>query len=329
MLRAMSGKAPPLELSPDRAALAAEVQALWLDLDRPSEAERHQAARATGLRVPDLHEVAEIESSSRLVNDHGVLYLSTPMVSRGVDTALVVAPLGFVIARDRLITIRFAPSLVFDHFAAEWRSEETGAPTSGMQPFLGLIEAIVDRLADHLEQMGADLDALSAEVFRRGAHGVGSARKRDDFLQTTLADIGQKGARISQVRDGLLGVGRIARFVPETAGAWLHADEAHRLATLDRDIVSLTDYDAQLTGKVHFLLDATLGFINIEQNDTIKILTVVSIVGIPPTFIASLYGMNFHNMPELGWTYGYAYGLSLIALSIVVPLLLFWRRGWL
>jgi magnesium transporter len=324
----MSGTSPKLDLSPDRVAQAAEAHAVWLDLDRPTDAERHQVERATGLRVPDLQEVTEIESSSRLVNDHGVLYLSTPMVSRGPDAALTVAPLGFVVARDRLITVRFAPSLVFEQFAAQWRAEDAAGPVSGMQPFLGLLEAIVDRLADHLEQMGAELDALSAEVFRRGA-GAHPKRRRDDFLQTTLAEIGNKGARISQVRDGLLGAGRIARFVPETAAAWLHEDEIHRLATIDRDIVSLTDYDAQLTGKVHFLLDATLGFINIEQNDVIKVLTVVSIVGIPPTFIASLYGMNFHNMPELSWTYGYEYGLCLIALSIIVPLILFWRRGWI
>jgi magnesium transporter len=329
MLRAMSGKTAPLDLQPDRTALTVAADAVWLDLQEATEAERHQVERACGLRVPDLHEVTEIESSSRLVNESGVLYLTTPMVSRGADGTLLASPLGFVVARDRLLTVRFGPSQVFDHFAEQWRVGDAALPVSGMQPFLGLMEAIVDRLADHLEQMGAELDGLSAEVFRRGAEGGGPARKRDDFLQTTLAEIGRKGGRVSQVRDALLGVGRIARFVAETASAWLHEDEAHRLATLDRDIVSLTDYDAQLTGKVHFLLDATLGFINIEQNDVIKILTVVSIVGIPPTFIASLYGMNFHNMPELGWTYGYAYGLTLIALSIVIPLVLFWRRGWL
>ena len=131
------------------------------------------------------------------------------------------------------------------------------------------------------------------------------------------------------MRDGLLGVGRIVRFVFETGIAWLHETEQRRLKTLERDITSLNDYDTQLTGKIQFLLDATLGFINIEQNNTIKVLTVVSIVGIPPTFVASLYGMNFKNMPELNWAYGYQYGLGLIALSIVVPLVIFWRKGWL
>ena len=322
MLRAMTGKAPPVD---DWAGEAA----VWLDLDRASDQERAAVQRVTGLHVPDRHEVAEIETSSRLVNDHGVLTLTTPMVSRGADNTLAATPIGFVLAPDRLITIRFAASTVFDGFAQSWRAEGGDAPVSGLQPFLGLLEAVVDRLADGLEQIGGEMDALSAEVFQRGADTAGSSRRRDQFLQATLAEIGRTGARVSQLRDGLLGVGRIVRFVPETAAAWLDDASRRRLVTLDRDIGSLNEYDAQLTGKVQFLLDATLGFISIEQNNTIKVLTVVSIVGIPPTFIASLYGMNFHNMPELNWRYGYEYGLSLIVLSIVVPLLLFWRRGWL
>ena len=180
-----------------------------------------------------------------------------------------------------------------------------------------------------LEHLGAELDTLSAAVFQRGAETTGPSRRRDEFLQRTLADIGQRGERVSHLRDSLLGVGRIVRFVQETAAGWLHENEQRRLKTIERDITSLNDYDVQMTGKIQFLLDATLGFINIEQNNTIKVLTVVSIVGIPPTFVASLYGMNFKNMPELGWTYGYQYGLCLIGLSILVPLIIFWRRGWL
>ena len=251
------------------------------------------------------------------------------MLSRNADGTLLAAPIGFVVTPDRLLTLRYAGSTVFDHFAEEWRSAAGHGPVSGVEPFLGLLEAIVDRLADVLERIGAEMDTLSAAVFDLGTDNARSSRKRDSFLQTTLAEIGVKGARVSQLRDGLLGVGRIVRFVPEAAAAWLDETQRRRLVTLDRDVVSLSDYDGQLTAKVQFLLDATLGFINIEQNNTIKVLTVVSIVGIPPTFVASLYGMNFHNMPELGWKYGYQYGLSLIALSIAVPLLLFWRRGWL
>jgi magnesium transporter len=328
MLRAISGRAPFMELASDRASLEDAAQAVWIDLIEPSEHERADIERATGLCVPDRAAVAEIETSSRLVNAGGVLTLSTPMVSRDAQGALNVAPLGFVVSRDRLLTIRFAGSTVFDKFAEHWRvANQTGA-ISGMEPFLGILEAMIDRLADVLETLGAELDTLSAAVFQRGGETTGPSRRRDAFLQRTLGDIGRRGEHISHLRDGLLGVGRIARFVQETAG-WLEESELRRLKTVERDITSLNDYDAQMTGKIQFLLDATLGFINIEQNNTIKVLTVVSIVGIPPTFVASLYGMNFKNMPELNWAYGYQYGLCLIALSILVPLIIFWRRGWL
>ena len=337
MLRAMSGTAPPQALEGDRASGAVIIRAVWIDLEGPTEDERAEIERCTGQRVPDRGEIAEIENSSRLVNQNGVLILSTPMIGRDAVGALTIGPIGFVVAPHRLITIRYAGSMVFDRFADHWRAEpepstegrrEPETP-SGMQPFLGLLEALVDRLADGLEQLGADLDKVSSDVFHRGAEDTGPSRRRDAFLRATLTDIGRKGTHISQQRDALLGIGRIARFVQETAIGWLHETDQHRLKTIDRDITSLNDYDAQLTNKIQFLLDATLGFINIEQNNTIKVLTVVSIVGIPPTFVASLYGMNFKNMPELGWTYGYEWGLSLITLSVLIPLLIFWRRGWL
>ncbi len=327
MLRMMTGRAPPVELNTDRASAGLAAHGLWIDLINPTEPERTLVERATGLTVPDRASVAEIETSSRLAEQNGVLTLSTPMISRDAAGSLTVAPIGFVVARDRLLTLRYGGSVVFDRFAEHFSL--VAEPPSGMQPFLGLLEALVDRLADVLEQNGAELESVSADLFERGAGGRGPSRRRDAFLQTTLADIGRKGAHISHLRDALLGIGRIVRFVGETATAWLEETEQRRLKVLERDIASLGDYDTQLTNKIQFLLDATLGFINIEQNNTIKILTVVSIVGIPPTFIASLYGMNFKNMPELSWTYGYEYGLSLIALSIVIPLVIFWRRGWL
>ncbi len=327
MLRAMTGKAAPIELEGDRASADLAASALWIDLVNPTEAEREEVELATGLPVPDRAAVAEIENSSRLVERNGVLTLTTPMVSRGSSGDLAVAPIGFVVTTGRLLTLRYADSLVFDRFAAHFRLDDGKA--SGMLPFLGLLEALVDRLADVLELLGAELDDVSVKLFGRATGGSAPSRRRDAFLQKTLADVGRHGAHVSQVRDGLLGIGRIVRFVGESATGWLHESEQRRLKVLERDITSLSDYDAQLTNKIQFLLDATLGFINIEQNNIIKVLTVVSIVGIPPTFIASLYGMNFKNMPELNWTYGYQYALSLIALSIVLPLFIFWRRGWL
>jgi magnesium transporter len=250
------------------------------------------------------------------------------MIGRDTDDTLIISPLGFVVARDRLLTLRYAGSKTFDGFAADWRQGDTETPCGGMQPFLGLLEAMVDRLADILEKSASDLEALARQVFVPPAHDHPS-RSRDAFLRRALTDVGRTGTLIGHVRDGLLGLVRIVRFVAETAAPWLRDTEGGRLKTLERDIGSLTDYDGQLTNKVQFVLDAILGFISIEQNNIFKVLTVVSIVGIPPTFIASLYGMNFKNMPELSWTYGYYYALALIATSILAPILWFRRKGWL
>jgi magnesium transporter len=148
-------------------------------------------------------------------------------------------------------------------------------------------------------------------------------------LRETLRKIGYNGDLTSKIRDSLLGVGRIVSYVEGMGSEWIPFEGKAHLDTQHRDIASLSDYDLHLMNKVQLLLDATIGLISIEQNSTIKVLTVVSVVGVPPTLVASLYGMNFHYMPELSWTFGYPFGLALIALSAIVPLAWFKLRGWL
>jgi magnesium transporter len=140
--------------------------------------------------------------------------------------------------------------------------------------------------------------------------------------------LGNMGETLSQIRESLLGLGRILDFTGDMAREWLGKEIEQRLKTVRQDLTSLSDFEDHLFEKIHFLLDALLGFVNAEQNDIFKVLTIASVVGIPPTLIASMYGMNFHNMPELSWQWGYAYGLTLIALSTVIPILWFKRRGW-
>ncbi len=322
MLQAHTGTAPPRAVRPE------DEDAVWLDLLDPTEAERAQATRATGLALPTRAEVAEIESSSRLRLDGDVFTLSAPVIGRGETGPPVAAPIGFVLSPHRLVTLRWGPLKGLDAYAARL-GVGTEAPGS-VHAFVGLVEAMVDRLADVLEGVGAELDALSSEVFH--VEGMARGRRRSQesaALRATLRRIGLAGDLVSRLRDSLLGLGRIVGFVPQAAAAWIAPELLPRFAALRTDISSLSDYDSQLTNKVQFLLDATLGFLNIEQNEGIKVLTVVSLVGIPPTLIASVYGMNFKNMPELNWAWGYPYALGLIALSVVGPMLFFKIRGWL
>ncbi len=313
---------PAARIAEGVGAPAAAAGAIWLDLLDATEGERAVVERAFEMRVPALDEIVEIESSSRLRTEGDVLYLSTPMASRK-DALRPLSSLGFVLSDTRLITVRYAESFAFDEVAAPVRGDASGA----VGAFLTLLEALVDRAADAMERLGAELGRLSREVF--GAEDAPSRPNTDRMLRALLKSIGQVGDTLSELRDTLLGLQRIVSYVPDAAGEWLPGSADGRLATLGRDIASLADYDAQLVSKVQFLLDAALGFINIEQNNGIKVLTVVSLVGIPPTLIASIYGMNFKNMPELSWSFGYEYALVLMLLSVAVPLVFFWRKGWL
>ncbi len=304
----------------------ATTTAIWLDLLEPTESERAAAGRITGLRVPAREEIAEVESSSRLSAEGDVLYLNTPQSYRTPAGDPATAPLGFVLAPHRILTVRFAPSIVFDGFGT--RFAQPGAPPPcSIGVFVGIVEAVVDRIADVLEHVGNDLDSISKHVFR--ADRATNAKRTDQALRDTLRGVGRCGDSLANLRDSLLGVGRLVAYVEERARSWTPPDLAPRFKTLRADIASLNDYDAQLCGKVSFLLDATLGFINIEQNNGVKVLTIASVVGIPPTFVVGLYGMNFKNMPEYDWAWGYQWGLAMIAVSIVVPIVWFKVKGWL
>jgi magnesium transporter len=305
-----------------------DAAAVWIDLLRAEPAEIAQVEALTGLHVPSRPELEEIESSSRLAERDGALYLTYPAAKRDDNGETRTTPVGFVLTRDRLLTVRFDEMLGFDSFAGRCRSGERRAG-SGIEVFVGLCEVIIDRLADVLEREGDGLDRASHRIFRHGGKDAPPPRRADAELRAVLRNIGHAGELISKIRDTLLGLGRILPYVQVMAKDWTSAELRPRLKTMRADIQSLTDYNLHLANNVQFLLDATLGYINIEQNNIIRVLTVVSVVGVPPTFVASMYGMNFAGMPELHWHFGYAYALTLILVSAVLPLLWFRVRGWL
>jgi magnesium transporter len=297
---------------------------VWIDLVNPAEAEIQQTQERFSIRIPSREQLSEIESSSRLVKRDRQLYLSMPTLSAGQGDANP-PPLGFVLAPEILVTIRYSEIPPLQQVAAQFETSTDSGDSAHV--FASLLETMVDRAADFLEQQSAELAGTSRRVFR--PHG---APNRDDLhstrmLQRVLLVVGATGQRLSEIRQTLLGLQRIAPFSADSAG-WLPEDVLSRLRLVQRDLASLSDFEAHLSNNVQFLLDATLGFINTEQNEIFKVLTIVSVVGIPPTLIASMYGMNFRNMPELSWSWGYAYALALIAISIIVPALWFKRRGW-
>jgi magnesium transporter len=293
----------------------------WIDLCDASDEERAAVERATGLRVPTKTAISEIETTSRAFTENHAIYLSTPLPA-ATKSAEPLTAAGFVLTKDVLITVRFTKNPVFD---AVYQACASEPHIPSCDVYLRLLEALVDRAADTLEHASADLDAVSQQAF----HADGLHKKPSNGLRQGLRKLGQMGDWISQIRDTLLGLGRIAAFVCEIGDHVLPQEDVPRLKAVRADILSLNDYQLHLSGKVQFLLDATLGFINIEQNDIVKTLTIVSVVGVPPVLIAGIYGMNFHYMPELNWRYGYPVALLLMVVTGLAPLVWFKRRGWM
>jgi magnesium transporter len=303
-------------------------QAQWVDLLNPTEEEKVRVAAATGLTVATEDDLGAIETSSRLYYDGKAIYLSMPLVAKVEGMPPDVRPIGFILNRERLVTIRFNRSRAFHNFldAQHRKPMESSEP---IDIFLSLLEAISDRLSDLLENMRDELDIVSKHIFLESSSAPSHGRKLGNELQDVLKRLGRTADLMSSIRDSLLGVGRILPYVGQIAAPWIDRERRERIKSLRQDVISLTDYDGHLNSKVQFLLDATLGLINNTQNNIIKVLTVVSVVGVPPTLIASIYGMNFKDIPELNWAWGYPYGLTMILLSAVIPLIWFKMRGWL
>jgi magnesium transporter len=302
-------------------------RALWIDLLEAAPDEVDRVQKATGMSVPTLEAVSEIETSSRLASRDGALYLSMPLVRLAKDGPRGISA-GFILMSERLVTIRFAPNTIFDTYAEQLPRGPNGHET-GAHIFIGLMEAIVDRQADALEQVSADLDVISHAIFSMGANQEGGRKTEDIILRHTLGRLGHLGDLISHVRETQVGAARIIPYVTVMSVDWLPKGLKPRLATLRRDIASVSDFDTHLNDKLQFLLDATLGFINIAQNNVMKVMAIASVVGIPPVLIAGVYGMNFKTMPELNWAYGYAWGWGLIILTTLIPLAVFRWRKWI
>ena len=296
--------------------------ALWIDLVEPTQEEEALVEQILGHGVPTREEMAEIEISSRLYFENGVAFMTAILPAQADGDEPQMAPVSFVLAHSRLVTIRYHEPRAFNSFPP--RAERTAMHLPDAKTILiALLEAIVDRLADILERVAHEIDGVSRATFRR--HG-----KASQDIRSLLEEIGRKGDLTSNIRDSLLTLERLVGFlgiVPAQRRAPKEMRE--RVKTLSRDVRSLLDHSGFMAQKVTFLLDATLGMINIEQNAIIKIFSVAAVIFLPPTLVASIYGMNFEHMPELDWLLGYPFAIALMILSAILPYLFFKRRGWL
>ncbi|MGL4235273.1 magnesium transporter CorA family protein [Tabrizicola sp.] len=301
--------------------------ALWIDLDCPTGAEEDAVEATLGIDIPTHEDMQEIEVSSRIYRENGVLFLTAQVVATLDARETEIGPVTFVVCPDRLVTVHYHHPGSLVHFA-EWAARHDTALATGVVTVLGLLESVVDRLADILEGEARKLDLLSKAVF--AAHRPAG---KGETLGAVLQRIGRAEDLNGKVGESLNTIQRVVGYLSvssEHPDQHLLTEGERPLArTLAQDIRSLREEAATQSAKIRFLLDATLGVINIRQSDVIKIFSVVAFVFLPPTLIASIYGMNFVHMPELKWLWGYPMAVGLMVVSALVPWLIFRWKKWL
>jgi magnesium transporter len=316
--RLEAGRLRPME---EGAALSG---ALWVDLFRPGEEEATRVLAELGVEVPTLEDMEEIEVSNRLYREPGADYMTVVLPGHEADGRQVTGPVTFILTPERMVTVRHHAPRPFQTFPTRAERSSTGCETPE-RLFLGLVEEIVARLADHIEGASRTLDGIVGRVYA-GSGGTLETAALGEALRGT----GQVGEVLGRVRLGLLTVERML----SVWGLW--TDERGRggglrthVKSLVRDIQALEVHADFLAGRVSLASDTTLGLVNLQQNQTVRIVSVVAVLFLPPTLIGTVYGMNFDFMPELDWRFGYPLALGVMALSAVASWAWFRWRGWL
>jgi magnesium transporter len=312
---------------PSRSAGTSSLKdAAWVDLIDPSATESAAFEQAFGLAVPTKDALVEIEATSRLRTDHDALYMTTPLILAAENGPWVVTPTGFVLAKNIVATVRFDNSPAFDAVIAEVNKGDKLEPAAA---FVRLLEVLVDRTADLLETSARDLDDASHLIFQTENPTQPKLSHETVKLRRLMIRTGRTSERMARVQYTLVCLDRMAKFASERGREWIAADLCKRLQAVSSDIASLLQFVEGLVSRVQLLQDAAGGIINIDQNEVMKVLTIASVVGIPPVLVAGIYGMNFKNMPEYDWAWGYPYALALIAITALLPLIWFKWKDWI
>ena len=299
--------------------------AIWIDMVAPNADEDRKVETFLGSKVPSRTDPDFAEPSESYYAENGVRYLHASVVSEGEDTPDV-AKVTFILTPKTFVSLRYDPGEAFELFGQKLGK----SPPRMLHPdamAVALVNTIVDRSARALNKVGVELDSIASRAFR--ARGVDQG-KRSRIYTETLDALGREEEKISNLRESLVEVERLLLFLM-TEGRSVDAPKPVREATKSalRDLQSLEQDAGFKAQKVQFLLDATLGFINLAQNDIIKLFSVLAVIFMPPTMIASIYGMNFKAMPELEWAWGYPAALILMAIVAVGPYLFFRWKNWL
>jgi magnesium transporter len=314
---ALSTAEPPSALRPDL---------VWIDLVEPTKAEDLMIEGLLGIPIPTRDDLRDIEPSSRLYTDDGAVFMTASLVYRSDTEMPGLTDVGFILAGKCLVTVRYAEPRAFGLFKAGMHRIPGGC-RNGAVILTRLLETIVDRTAEILEQAVDRIDDLALQVF--GDKASGRRHRPPHFLEARLRDVAGHHRLVAKTRDSLASLSRLLTFVYTVPDVQADKETRELCRTVSRDIQSLSEHTAFISGNITFLLDASLGLINVEQNAIIKIFSIASVVLLPPTLVASVYGMNFRIMPELEWQFGYPWALAAMVLSAVIPFFFFRWKGWL
>ncbi len=324
MLRVYTAKAGALVAEKHDPKKPLPKTAIWLDLINPTAEEDKAVESCVGIEIPTREDMAEIEASSRLYVEDGARFMTASVLAGIESDRPGLVNVSFILVGDRLVTVRHGEPRVIDLYIQRICKLAKG-PTRGEAILLGMLDAVIDRTADILEKVGSEIDDVSLRVFGQRK----DIRAKKDYM-AILRQIGRKGDLLSLSRESLVSLSRMVGFLSVGyEGKKMSADTRSQLTVMRRDTDSLRDHTSYLGDKIIFLLDATVGMVTIEQNDLVKLFSVVAVILMPPTLIASIYGMNFQYMPELGERWAYPAVLVLMLVSAVVPYLVFRIKRWL
>jgi magnesium transporter len=315
--RPRAGACETVDTLPDDYELDPEV--VWIDLIAPTRDEEMVLERALRLPIPTREEMLELEASSRLYRENGATYVTADLIHNGDADIPAIDPVTFMLTPGPLVTIRYfnpRPFAMMD----EKLAREPERCTSVADLFLHLMEAVIDRASDVLSVNEGRVEAIAEHVFAEG--------KRVGF-ERLIGKLGRAQIANARIEQSLAGLARVFAFVALDGRLEKHAEAREHLRSLSADAASLLAHNQAVAASINFQLSAALGLINIEQSSIIKIFSVAAVAFLPPTLIASIYGMNFDHMPELRWMAGYPLALVAMVISAIAPLLWFKKKGWL
>jgi len=297
----------------------------WMDMIAPTLEEHLAVEKRLAIDIPSKTEVWKNNVLNRLYVEEDVAYMTASLISKADSPYPKTSAVIFTLGKKFMLTVHDIAPTSFKNFSARLLRPHEKFHTSA-HLLTGLFEEIINRVAFNSELVVSSLDEVSHDVF--GVNVLDKrVKKSSDFLKSAIKKLGAAADLNSQISDSLHSINRLLVFLKQVASTEATTAAAIELAISDTQ--ALKAQCAFLSDKITFLLDATLGLINVEQNVIIKIFSVVAVFFLPPTMVSSIYGMNFQHMPELSWIGGYPMALGIMALCAVIPYIYFRKKGWL